>query len=258
MGVESNSSDVWRGQAIGPFNFQFSESATAETIAARDVLRCGHCSLVQFRTSSSLCRRCAKPLPPLYPVLVEEAVKTEPAAEPSASYEEEIANLDRGARNRRLPVGCRLKAIREQRGLTQMEMATLLEIPRSYLSRIENNRLLPGPLMVARFAEALDMEISSLLPEAGGKNQELPPAAEAPEAALLRLCARLPLEHQAAVVLRARRMLGIIPRPAVAEQPPAARQLSPAARRSAPQLHLRARRIPAHSTVPAVHSGARR
>ena len=55
--------------------------------------------------------------------------------------------------------------MREQRCLTQMSMATLLRIPRSYLSRIENNRLLPGPLMVADFAAALDIEISTLLPD---------------------------------------------------------------------------------------------
>src|SRR5712675_1264650 len=37
-------------------------ATTLATVEAREVLRCEHCSLVQFRTMNSLCRRCRKSL----------------------------------------------------------------------------------------------------------------------------------------------------------------------------------------------------
>src|SRR5271170_7398832 len=37
-------------------------ATTLVSVETRDVLRCDHCSLVQYRTNNSLCRRCRKPL----------------------------------------------------------------------------------------------------------------------------------------------------------------------------------------------------
>ncbi len=131
---------------------------------AREVVRCGDCSLVQFRTASDMCRRCAKPLPSLLP-----APEAEPVAEMDAATDP-FGDLDdgqpvaRAERNRRVAMGSRLRACRIKMGLTQIEMAERLAIPRTYLSRIENDRLLPGPLMIAKFASDLGLNVSDMLP----------------------------------------------------------------------------------------------
>ena len=43
-------------------------------------------------------------------------------------------------------------------------------VPRTYISRIENARLLPGPTMLHRLAGALEVPILDLLPENGNGN----------------------------------------------------------------------------------------
>ena len=127
----------------------------------REVVRCGECSLVQFRTLSDKCRRCLKALPSLKP-LVEEPVA---ALENSDNYDADDGQpIARAERNRRVGMGSRLRACRIKMGLTQIEMAEKLSIPRTYLSRIENDRLLPGPLMIAKFANDLGINVSDVLP----------------------------------------------------------------------------------------------
>jgi transcriptional regulator with XRE-family HTH domain len=70
----------------------------------------------------------------------------------------------RGKTTRELTIGRRLRELREQRHLTQQDMAGRAGVPRTYISRIENARLLPGPLMLGRIAGALDVSILALLP----------------------------------------------------------------------------------------------
>ncbi len=66
---------------------------------------------------------------------------------------------------RELTIGRKLRELREQQHLTQQEMAVKAGVPRTYISRIENARLLPGPVMLRRIAEALQVEILDLLPK---------------------------------------------------------------------------------------------
>ena len=70
----------------------------------------------------------------------------------------------RGKTTRELTIGRRLRELREQRHLTQQDMAGRAGVPRTYISRIENARLLPGPMMLNRIAGALDVAILELLP----------------------------------------------------------------------------------------------
>ena len=71
----------------------------------------------------------------------------------------------RGKTTRELTIGRKLRELREQRHLTQHDMAARAGVPRTYISRIENARLLPGPLMLGRIASALDVAILELLPQ---------------------------------------------------------------------------------------------
>jgi transcriptional regulator with XRE-family HTH domain len=92
--------------------------------------------------------------------------------------------------------------------LRQGQLARILKIPRTYLSRIENNRLLPGPMMIPRIAAALAIPIAELLPgkpnrTAGGRSADADPIA----AALLNQFVQLRSWEMEEVLTTARRML---------------------------------------------------
>ena len=78
--------------------------------------------------------------------------------------------LPRGKTARELTIGRKLRDLREQQHLTQQEMAGRAGVPRTYISRIENARLLPGPIMLHRIANALGVPILDLLPGNGNGN----------------------------------------------------------------------------------------
>ena len=125
--------------------------------------------LVQFRTMSDNCRRCAYPLPPVprldaAPKNGRFAVVPQNGSGYGDEHSQMDATLPRGKTTRELTIGRKLRELREQRHLTQQDMACRAGVPRTYISRIENARLLPGPLMLGRIASALDVAILELLP----------------------------------------------------------------------------------------------
>ena len=200
----------------------------------REVIRCQQCQLVQFRTQSDLCRRCAKPLPSLLKFVEPEEVAPE-SAEAAGAMPIDLS-LDRASRNRQVSIGGKMKELREDRLLTQVEMAALLEIPRSYLSRIENNRLLPGPLMVAKFAASLGIGIGDLLGHErrrdGGRLFPNDPLA----ATVYSQFARLQLREMEIVLGEVRRMVSgsFNPLPAMDRPPQSQQQPEAASPRKAP------------------------
>lgn len=201
MGIASDRSSLW-GTPPPMTEAVNVAPTTTEEIPAREVVRCQQCLLVQFRTVSDHCRRCRKPLPS--PISCEPELQEVP--EVAAGADADGMPLARGARNRRMSVGSRVKAFRKQRALTQMQMATLFKIPRSYLSRIENNRLLPGPLMVAQFAEALGVGVSELLPPDPSGHKATPVVSDPTVAALLNHFAELGVREMERVLATARQM----------------------------------------------------
>ncbi len=97
--------------------------------------------MVQYRTFRNRCRRCylsfpieAPPPPPL-PVL-----------------EDQHPDVAAGVR-----------CWRELRGLTQKQLAVAAQLPRTYISRIENGRIQPGLPTLKRVAAALRVGLSTLL-----------------------------------------------------------------------------------------------
>jgi transcriptional regulator with XRE-family HTH domain len=125
-------------------------ATTLATVEAREVLRCEHCSLVQFRTTNSLCRRCHKPLEieepePLQPQLVI----------PSPESEAEGINVARAVRE-----------IRASRSLSQRQLAGRMNVPRTYISKIENGKAIPTLSSLERLARALEVDICVLLRDA--------------------------------------------------------------------------------------------
>jgi transcriptional regulator with XRE-family HTH domain len=137
-------------------------------VPPREVIRCLRCQLVQFRTASGRCRRCVKALPPRL-LLVRRAANSEESS-PTVAGQLPAGSrrpfLVRNARLEKLTIGAKLVRCRKERGLSQTELARQAGIPRSYVSRMENNHLTPGPRIAARLAATLGITIVDLLSRA--------------------------------------------------------------------------------------------
>ncbi|MBI2817897.1 MAG: helix-turn-helix transcriptional regulator [Acidobacteria bacterium] len=108
---------------------------------------------------------------------------------------------------RELTIGRKLRELRDQRNLTQQDMAAKAGVPRTYISRIENARLLPGPVMLRRIAEALQVEILDLLPHGSMENGSPSPVEGAYWAAVSASFAQLQPEQMEAVLEHVRAMV---------------------------------------------------
>lgn len=111
--------------------------------AGREVLRCPKCLLVQYRTSSNLCRRCESP----YELPVVAALAA-PEAEPVL--------LDYN-------VAKAIRTLRKSQGLSQRTLAQRMQVPRTYVSKIENGKAQPTLASLERIASALDIDVATLL-----------------------------------------------------------------------------------------------
>ena len=133
-------------------------ATTLVSVDAREVVRCGFCTLIQFRTSNSLCRKCHKPLH------VVEAEKPGPVAvdfhpaEPSAEAGQRVAG--------------QVREIRRARHLSQRQLAGRMEVPRTYISKIENGKAIPTLGSLERLAAALGVDVCQLVRDARSRRDE--------------------------------------------------------------------------------------
>lgn len=125
-------------------------ATTLATVEAREVLRCDHCSLVQFRTSNSMCRRCHKPLE------IEEPEPLQP----------QLVPLSTGSEDEGIDVARAVRDIRGSRNLSQRQLAGRMNVPRTYISKIENSKAMPTLSSLERLAIALEVDICVLLRDA--------------------------------------------------------------------------------------------
>jgi len=132
--------------------------SSAVTGTTREVLRCEHCALVQFRTSNSMCRRCRKPLD------VEELA---PPIEVIAVSESPANPADAGLR-----VAAQVKDIRKARHLSQRQLAGRMQVPRTYISKIENGKAIPTLGSLERLAAALEVDICQLVRDGRSRRDE--------------------------------------------------------------------------------------
>jgi len=124
-------------------------ATTLVSVDTREVVRCDFCSLVQYRTSNSLCRRCHRPLDmeePPHPVL---QLVPHPSAPPSAEAGLQVAG--------------QVRDIRKARHLSQRQLAGRMQVPRTYISKIENGKAIPTLGSLERLACALEVDISQLV-----------------------------------------------------------------------------------------------
>ncbi len=127
------------------------------SVEQREVLRCDHCDLVQFRTNSALCRRCHKSLEVEIPELAPaplELVPTTPEKEGG------------------LQVATAVRDLRHVRNLSQRQLAARMGVPRTYISKIENGKAMPTLSSLDRLARALKVDIASLLRDATTRHRD--------------------------------------------------------------------------------------
>lgn len=124
-------------------------ATTLVSVETREVVRCDFCSLVQYRTSNSLCRKCHRPLDVEEPVRPVLQLVPHPSAPPSAEAGLQVAG--------------QVRDIRKARHLSQRQLASRMQVPRTYISKIENGKAIPTLGSLERLARALDVDISQLV-----------------------------------------------------------------------------------------------
>ena len=124
-------------------------ATTLVSVETREVVRCDFCSLVQYRTSNSLCRKCHRPLDVEEPVRPVLQLVPHPSTPPSAEAGLQVAG--------------QVRDIRKARHLSQRQLASRMQVPRTYISKIENGKAIPTLGSLERLAAALDVDISQLV-----------------------------------------------------------------------------------------------
>lgn len=90
----------------------------------REVIRCGVCGLVQYRTRTDNCRRCVRLLPPKVTFVIptpspEGAVGTDSQSADEWPNRETVENI-----------GQRIRQLRESRGMTQSQLQARSRVSR--------------------------------------------------------------------------------------------------------------------------------
>jgi transcriptional regulator with XRE-family HTH domain len=134
-------------------------ATTLAPVDSREVVRCDHCLLVQFRTSNDLCRRCHASLDEEEPEIV--APVSMPVAEPA-----------HGQGRGHLNLAASIRALRLRNGLSQRQLATRMAVPRTYVSKIENEKATPTLSSLERLAKALEVTVPDLLTGGERSRQE--------------------------------------------------------------------------------------
>jgi transcriptional regulator with XRE-family HTH domain len=127
------------------------------SVEQREVLRCDHCSLVQFRTANAMCRRCHKCL---------EVELPEPEPAPLALVPAQADKQDG------IQVANAVRDLRHVRNLSQRQLAARMGVPRTYISKIENGKAMPTLSSLDRLAKALKVDIASLLRDANNRHSD--------------------------------------------------------------------------------------
>jgi transcriptional regulator with XRE-family HTH domain len=124
-------------------------ATTLAPVDSREVVRCDHCHLVQFRTNNNNCRKCRTSLDdePELVVVTPEAVPT----------------IDNNSSLPQIQIALAIRSLRHRSGLSQRQLAGRMQVPRTYVSKIENEKATPTLSSLARLARALEVTIPDLL-----------------------------------------------------------------------------------------------
>ena len=124
-------------------------ATTLAPVDSREVVRCDHCHLVQFRTANNLCRKCRTSLDEDEP---EPIVIVQPPPVAPAN-----------GKHSQLQVATAIRMFRQKSGLSQRQLAMRMQVPRTYVSKIENEKAMPTLSSLQRLAVALEVSMADLL-----------------------------------------------------------------------------------------------
>lgn len=133
-------------------------ATTLAPVDSREVVRCDHCLLVQFRTHNNNCRRC------------HASMDEEPEPEPVVMIQPvmlPVPGMSRGHLN----LATSIRSLRLRSGLSQRQLAGRMSVPRTYVSKIENEKATPTLSSLERLARALEVSVPELL-SGGEKNRQ--------------------------------------------------------------------------------------
>jgi transcriptional regulator with XRE-family HTH domain len=134
-------------------------ATTLTPVDSREVVRCDRCLLVQFRTTNNLCRRCHLSLDEEEPAIVASALP-------------EILPINgNGSGHGHLNLAHSIRSLRLRNGLSQRQLALRMSVPRTYVSKIENEKATPTLSSLERLARALEVNVPDLL-SGGERNRE--------------------------------------------------------------------------------------
>jgi transcriptional regulator with XRE-family HTH domain len=139
-------------------------ATTLPAVDSREVLRCDYCLLIQFRAStSSNCRRCHRDL--------DEEPEPEPITAPPLVV---VVPLDgRGHPNRAASVLAKtIRSLRLRNKLSQRQLAAIMSVPRTYVSKCENEKVTPTLASLERLARGLACHPLDLLAPGEHDRQE--------------------------------------------------------------------------------------
>lgn len=133
-------------------------ATTLVSVETREVVRCEFCRLMQYRTTNSLCRRCHRPLDIEEPVHLAPQLVASPAGPSSAEAGLQVAG--------------QVREIRRARHLSQRQLAMRMEVPRTYISKIENGKAIPTLGSLERLAHALEVDMCQLVRDTRSRREE--------------------------------------------------------------------------------------
>jgi transcriptional regulator with XRE-family HTH domain len=133
-------------------------ATTLAPVDSREVVRCDDCHLVQFKTTNNLCRRCRASLDEDEPEPILTPAMPMVQAEESSRSEVQVAKA--------------IRSLRQRSGLSQRQLALRMGVPRTYVSKIENEKATPTLSSLARLASALEVTVPDLLHECGPSRED--------------------------------------------------------------------------------------
>jgi transcriptional regulator with XRE-family HTH domain len=134
-------------------------ATTLAPVDSREVVRCDRCLLVQFRTSNNNCRRC------------HASLDEEPEPEPILVAPPLMMTVPGNGRGH-LNLATSIRSLRLRNGLSQRQLAGRMAVPRTYVSKIENEKATPTLSSLERLARALEVTVPDLLSGGERSHQE--------------------------------------------------------------------------------------
>lgn len=126
-----------------------------EPVDGREVVRCNHCRLVQFKHENEICVKCKKSYAPASePVQAEQVGNVDLTSSSGESSAAQSAFP-------RLPQVFR--QFRNDLGLSQRDLSRRMGCQRTYVSKIENGKCVPTLDQLGRIATALNVSVADIV-----------------------------------------------------------------------------------------------